>query len=113
MLANHRIQLFNEVVLDTLDILLGNRSPRCPKHSSNGEGRHSRVIAQGLEVVTDITAPDQNWSIGIAVMIEEIDTKDRMAGVGSRQQRKPMTGIGHSPLQIHPPSRCNYRLTSS
>src|SRR5262245_41523967 len=100
MLANHRVQSFNEVVLYTLDILPRNRSPRCPKHSSNGEGRHSRVIGQGLEVVTDITAPDQNWSIGIAIMIEEIDTKGRTADVGSRQQRKPTAVIGHSPLQL-------------
>jgi len=36
-----------------------------------------------LEVLTDITAPNQNWSIWITVMIEEIDAKDRTAEVVS------------------------------
>jgi hypothetical protein len=102
MLANYRVQLFNEVVLYTLDILPRNRSPSCPKHSSNGEGRHARVAGQGLEVVTDIATPDQNWPLGIAVMIEKKDAKDRRAGIGSRQYWKPPAVIGHSPLQLHP-----------
>jgi hypothetical protein len=98
-----RIKLLEQEILHPLDIACRNGCPSCSEHAENGANNQIRVAADYPEVFADVAMTDQKGPLWISIMIDQIDTAQRMTDVASVYQWKATAGIGQSPLQLHLP----------